>query len=207
MGRPCGGRRRGRLFLGVNESQERGLAVIGTGVFDEMRLQSRVEAGERINHDAVTEARERPNVGRGRRKPLFARDLAPWSWRDGSNGDKIRSGDKFSAPGIAAAHTPDPNTVRSKAPASSSPWVGRYDRSLAESMKKPWVQSPRLSQVIDKVPCPCMALGTVPGFFTHPGVRGSDSLVVRVCEFRKDHASGGGQPRARALTGTALCGA
>ena len=33
-------------------------------------------------------------------------------------------------------------------------------------------QSPRLSQVIDKAHRPCMALGTVPGFFTHPKASG-----------------------------------
>ncbi len=44
---------------------------------------------------------------------------------------------------------------------------------LLTGVKKPLVQSPRLWQVIDKAPRPCMALGTVPGFFTAPHAHGS----------------------------------
>ena len=44
--------------------------------------------------------------------------------------------------------------------------------SAIGSVKKPWVQSPRLPQVIDKAPRPCMGLRTVPGFFTDPDGHG-----------------------------------
>ena len=51
-------------------------------------------------------------------------------------------------------------------------------RTSLGSVKRPWVQSPRLSQVIDKATRPCMALRTAPGFFTDRRGSGQGAEVV-----------------------------
>ena len=56
--------------------------------------------------------------------------------------------------------------------------LGGAQDVVGVSVKRPWAQSPRLSQVIDKATRPCMALRTAPGFFTDRRGSGQGAEVV-----------------------------